>query len=215
MKTLAKSSEPISREEIERINEMHIAMRRTYRRLLKDGIEMGKFFLDSRERLSIVARATIGKGNRIEGREPSEWSRWLTKNFPKIQFSNVYRYMQLASNQELIETLSRNHETLSIGEAISLIRKSKRQDKPRVRTIAVSKDSEPLVLLEARLKNYIISLWQLRYLATEIDGLIKAAELKPEEIERVLRWACREHGEIAEEVMRTFSPFPRLGSKSA
>jgi len=212
MKSIQKA-EPISREEIERINELHINMRRTYRRLLKDGIEIGQFFLESRSRYSPVATGK-GKGGG-KGANPSSWSQWLTKNFPKIQFSNVYRYMQLASNRELIETLSRNHETLSMDEALSLVRKSKRQEKPRVRAVAVNEESEVLVLLEAKLKNYIINLWQVRYLEAEIEGLIKTAALKPEEVERVLRWATREHQEVAEEVMRTFSPFPRLGTRSA
>ena len=71
-------------------------------------------------------------------------------------------------------------------------------------------DVHPLELLKAKLSNYVISLWQLRYLETEITGMLGALALSDEEIQQALEHVCEQHQEVRAEVMKTFSPYPKM-----
>jgi len=202
---LLLDKEPVPLQEIERITELHLGIKRSARKMLKDAMEIGDFFIASNK---LISSRT--------GSHRSDWGRWIDEKFPNIHISTIYRYMALAKNRELLGVLSPGREEpLGIREAEELIRSKKRQAKPRVRKIAVSEEAAPLVRLEAKLKNYVVNLWQLRYLQVEIQELIRLSELSPEQVQRVLSWVCKEHAEVQEEVMLTFSPFPRIGQKSA
>lgn len=181
---------PVPEEEIERINNLIAGMRRQAKQIFKDAIEVGGWFIEVHQKLDHKVK----------------WFEWLKENFPKVSVSSIWNYQNLARNREFLSTFSRDVEALSIREAIHLIKQQRKMNKPRVRAIVVKPDAEPAVLLEAKLKNYVINLWMLRYLQTEIDGMLLAMQLKPDQVLKILRYVCKEHHEVEEEVLRTFSP---------
>jgi hypothetical protein len=117
--------------------------------------------------------------------------------------------MRLATNRELLENFSHVREVPSIAEAIRLIQHEERVRRTP-REPVLTPDTDPLVRLEAKLINYTIGLYQLRVLETEIFGLLGALELSSEQLHRALTHVTKEHMEVKDEVMKTFSPYPRL-----
>lgn len=190
---------PVGQEEIDRINDLIVGMRRQARQILKDAMEVGQWFIEVHQKLDHKVK----------------WREWQRENFPKVSVASIWQYQKLAANREFLSTFTRGIETVSINEAIHLIRQQNKMDKPRVRTIVVKADAEPAVLLEAKLKNYVINLWMLRYQQTEIQGLLLAMELKPDQILKILRYVCKEHHEVEEEVIQTFSPKLKVVRKRA
>jgi hypothetical protein len=198
-----QSADPISESEIERINELHVAIKRAARKMLKEAIEIGEFFVAANKKLSTSSSHKSG------------WGKWIEANFPTMTISTIYRYMDLAKNAEFLKGVPLAPEDMSLAEAQRLIRARKRQSKPRVRSVIVKPDAEPLVVLEAKLKNFVICLWQLRYLQVEIEGLIESAQFSPDQVQRVLQFVCKEHHEVEEEVRRTFQPGLKIVKKGA
>ena len=187
----------IPQQEIERINNLYAEMRRKARYVLRDAMELGDWF------------------SAIQKKFGRYWGTWLDQKFPKIAKTTIYTFIKLAVNREYIEAISRSDALLSISEASHMISQQRKMDKPRVRAVVVRDDAPPEVMLEAKLKNYVIELWRLRYLQTEIEGLIEAMELKPEQVLKVLRYVSREHHEVEEEVIHTFNPPLKIVSKGA
>jgi len=189
----------ISQGEIDKINEKHIGIKRAARRILKDAIEIGRWFVEAQSEI-------FKAGGRPAKGRPSKWAKFIEQNFARIGATAVWKYMLLARNQEFLIGIH-DEERLGINEAVELIRKNERQQKryrrkPKVSVIAP--DAEPLVMLEAKLKNFAICLWQLRYLQAEIEELICLTGLTNQETQQALEIACREHREIKEEVLSTF-----------
>lgn len=195
----------IPQVEIDEINELHIQINRDIRKVFADCCKMGDWFLAAREKLRQQSNRQRYPG----------WNKWLETHFPKISFSTVYNYMRIAENREFLKSV-RCEEIISQTEAVRLIRERNKQErKPRVRRILVESEAEPLVVLEAKLKNYVISLWMLKYLQTEIEGLIESAGLKPDQIMRVLHFVCKEHQEVQDDVIRIFQPGIKIFKKGA
>ena len=188
----------ISQTEIDHINDLVIGIRHKARQILNDAIEIGDWFTKVREKFG----------------HSGEWGKWLKEAFPKISLAMVWRYQKIAANGEFLATFLKD-QSFSVNELVSIISQQKKMDKPRVRAVVVREDAPPEVILEAKLKNYVIELWRLRYLQTEIEGLIEAMELKPEQVLKVLRYVCREHHEVEEEILHTFNPGLKIVSKGA
>lgn len=127
--------------------------------------------------------------------------------------STVWSYQKLAANREFLSAFFHDRDILTITEALRLIKEQGRMSKPRVRAIVVPPDAEPAVLLEAKLKNYVINLYLLRYLEAEIHQLLEGINLKPEQLLRALHHVCKEHQEVQGEVIRTFQPKLKLVDK--
>lgn len=192
---------PILQSEIDHINELYTNMRRSAKHLLKDAMEIGDWFTEIRQ-------------NRIT--RAMHWLDWLQENFPKIHISTIYKFQQIAREREFVMTAIRDtNDFVSVKEVVSLIRAKDRTPKPRVRAVVVKADAEPIVLLEAKLKNYVIQLYLIRYLEVEVKGMLDAMELTPDQLMRVLRYVCKEHPEVEEEVIRTFRPVPKIVPKNA
>jgi len=182
----------ISADEIERINGLHVGIKRAARKILKDAIEIGESFL-------VWHKEICRAGDRKSG-----WGKWIGDYFPQMTISTIYRYMDFARNKDYLKTLPVSPDDLTLEEADRWIRAKDR--KPRVRTVVVNKDADPLIVLEAKLKNFVIVTWQLRYLQTEISGMLETLDLRPDQLLRVLHHVCKEHQEVEDEVMRTFNP---------
>jgi hypothetical protein len=195
----ARVHEPIAQSEIDRINDLYASMRRQAKQLLKDAMEIGEWFRKIRKDLP-----------REKG-----WYEWVRENFPKMSVNTVWGFQKLAANREFIISMTRNDNLCSVREALQLISQRNKMNKPRVRAVVVREDADPLVLLEAKLKNYVINLWMLRYLQTEIEGMLGSMELTPDQVLRVLHYVCKEHHEVEDEVLRTFKPGLKIVSKGA
>ena len=193
---------PVPENEIEHIHELHLGITRQIRKVFKDMCEIGDWFNHTREK-SVTQRGCHGG-----------WQDWIKDHFPNIPRTVVYQYRQIAENREFLKSVS-SENILSQNEALRLIRAKNKMHKPRVRSIVVAKDADPMVVLEAKLKNYVINLWMQRYLQAEIEQLIEAMELKPDQVLRVLHYVCKEHHEVQDEVLRTFKPSLKVVSKGA
>jgi hypothetical protein len=196
----------ITQEDIDRINALHRGISRASNRILRDALEIGDFFLFARENF-ISPCERKGKIRAIG------WPKWLEVKFPDIGNGTIYRYMRLAEHRGLLEKFGDSTE-FPMREAIRLIQFHERMDKEKG-SKSLASDAHPLELLKTKLSGYVVGLWALRHLEAEIFGLFSTMELSNEEIQRALNHVCQQHLEVKDEVMKTFSPFPRLGSKSA
>jgi len=197
----------ITQTDIERINELHHGIKRAAKKALKDAIEIGSFFLNVRKEKDVRR----GGDQKSKSVIKFDFGGWIETDFPEIGVTSVYRYMHLAEYSELLGSLTSPENYMSLSEAERLIRFHERREKIKnEQSPSLSSDANPLEQLEAKLSRYTIGLWQLRYLETEIIGMFDALELSSEQIQRALLHACRSHSEVQEEVMKTFSPYPRL-----
>jgi hypothetical protein len=192
----------VSQDEIDDIKDKLRAIQRNAKRLFKDCCEIGHWF------------NTVSKKLAEQRGYFRSWNKWLAEYFPETSYTTVNQYRTLANNQDFLRSI-KSDEMLNQSEALRLIRQRNRMGKPRVRAIVVRADAEPAVLLEAKLKNYVIDLWRLRYLQAEIHGLIEAMELKPDQVLKVLHYVCKEHHEVEEEVLRAFQPKLKVVGKGA
>jgi hypothetical protein len=190
---------PIPQGEIDRINNLYAGMRRGAKQLLKDAMEIGDWFKKVRRDLP----------------RDKKWYEWVLENFPKMSISTVYAFQKVASEREFVMSTMRTDDLCSVREALSLIRAKDRTPKPRIRAVVVRADAEPIVLLEAKLKNYVIQLYLIRYLEVEVKGMLEAMELTPDQLLRVLRYVCKDHPEVEEEVIRVFRPKLKVLPKDA
>jgi hypothetical protein len=198
--TIIDPTSVIPQQEIDRINDLYADMRRRAKGILKDAMKIGDWFIDARKRM----------GPHVS------FHSWTSAKFPKINGRTIYAFMKLASNREFLASVRPFHELdMTIHECVKLIREHNKMAKPRIRRLVVNSDADPLVLLEAKLKNYVINLWMLRYLQTEIEGLLESMELTPDQVLRVLHYVCKEHHEVEDEVLRTFKPGLKIVSGSA
>jgi hypothetical protein len=197
--TITDPTSVIPQEEIDRINDLYADMRRRGKQLLKDGLEIGEWFINARKKI----------GPHLN------FHSWATAKFPKIPQTTIYRCQQIARNREFFATIVREASVLGLDEASRIFRQYRKMAKPRIRRLVVNSDADPLVLLEAKLKNYVINLWMLRYLQTEIEGMLGSMELTPDQVLRVLHYVCKEHHEVEDEVLRTFKPGLKIVSKGA
>jgi hypothetical protein len=152
----------IPQEEIDHINDLYAGMRRHARQMLKDAIEIGDWFIKSRKKL---------------GPEVI-WGKWLEKNFPKITRWSIWRYEKLPANREFLATIMCNEYRSHSYRSVAHDFQQEKMAKPRVRTIVVKPDADPIALLEAKLKNYVINLWMLRP-GVVYEMLLERLELNP------------------------------------
>src|SRR5262245_34162395 len=102
--------EPLSQNEVDRINDLHRGIKKAAVKILTDAFEIGDLFLKAQKK---------AKQTRVFG--GSIWGEWMEKNFPQVSRSSVYQYMRLATNRDLLERLSSSGQPPSIREAIRLI----------------------------------------------------------------------------------------------
>jgi|SRR6516164_4321134 hypothetical protein len=194
----------ITQSDIDRINELHRGIKRASVRVLKDALQIGEFFVEAHDEKGIK------RGGWKKNKEET-WANWLEENFPDIATTSVYQYMRVARNRETIESISAAVDSLAIKEADRLVRWHERREKiKQEQPPSLNPDAHPLEELKAKLSRYVVGLWQLRYLETEILGMMSALELSNEEIQRALNHVCQSHMEVKDEVMKVFSPYPRL-----
>ena len=111
--------------------------------------------------------------------------------------------MMLARYRQLLSQTENN--SLSVGEALRLIRQGKREVKQRERNaLVVDPEPDTFEFFQVQIGNYISTLWQVRYLEAQIHESIRQMDIKEDQLIRGLEWACRDHPEVKDEVLQTF-----------
>jgi hypothetical protein len=198
---------PISKEEIEWVKAKHTGIQKAARRMLKEAIDLGQWFVEADERMGLKKSAKGGRGG--------TWHLWLRATFPEIGLSTIQQYMQLGSNRAFLE---KKFGLLSNGE-LSIDRRNPATIKGALRAIKerdretkgdttpqlpLAEREEPLLILRDQLKEYVFQAFQLQYLETEIRFRIKNAKLGKRQIRQAIEWATQEHLEVRETVLKTF-----------
>jgi hypothetical protein len=190
MKALTNIQQPVPESEVEHILELHAGIRRAARKALKDAIEIGDWFIEKQKGFTLHAKT-------------NNWTQWINESFNSIGPATIYQYMMLARYRQLLSQTENN--SLSVGEALRLIRQGKREVKQRERNaLVVDPEPDTFEFFQVQIGNYISTLWQVRYLEAQIHESIRQMDIKEDQLIRGLEWACRDHPEVKDEVLQTF-----------
>jgi hypothetical protein len=193
---------PVSKEEIDWVRAKHAGLQKSARRILKEAIEIGEWFVEADGRMGLKKSARGG-----------EWHLWLGATFPEMHVSTIINYMRLARNRNFLEQeldLSSNASSgrgdlPSIKGALHLLSKRDRQQKEADEPeLAPAEFEEPLLILRDQLKSYVYQQFQIQYLAEQIRFRIKNAKLGRRQVRQAVEWATQDHQELREMILKTF-----------
>jgi hypothetical protein len=191
----------VSKEEIEWVRSKHAGILKSSKRILKEAIEIGEWFVEVDQRMGLRKGARGG-----------EWHLWLGAHFPEIHISTVGNYMRLGRNRTFLEDkldLSENvpsgrGDVPSIKAALRLLSKRDRQQAEEAEPALPAEFEEPLLILRDQLKSYVYQQFQLQYLAEQIRFRIKTEKLGRRQIRQAVEWATQEHLELRDMVLKAF-----------
>lgn len=192
---------PISQEEVEWVRSKHAGIAKTAQRIFHEALELGEWFVEAQDRLGIAKTKT------------GTWNAWLRSSFPEIGLTTIGVYMRLARDRVYLEreyalafdSNSGVRMLPTISGAIRLLQTRDRKLKEEgelEHPPAVFE--EPLQLLADALKGYVYELYQLKHLEAQIAVRIKDQKLSKRQIRQAVEWACQEHPEVKESVLKAF-----------
>ena len=194
---------PISKEELDWVRSKHQGIYKTGRRMLKDALELGQWFIEAAERMGLESHSK-------KGTRGGTWRLWLGATFPEIHSRVVSRYMRLARDKEyLTEQLSLDNgdtserDPPSITRALGLLTQRDREVSEQAEPAPVAV-TEPLLILRDQLKEYVYTQFHLEFLKAQIQVRIKSAKLGRRQIRQAVQWATEQHPEIREMVLKAF-----------
>jgi hypothetical protein len=200
-------SNPISKEEIDWVKAKHSGIQSASRKILKEAIEIGEWFVEADDRLGLKKGPHGGRGG--------EWRLWLSAKFPEIGASTVAVYMRLANGREFLEEKLGISKELSsarqfsptIKQALRMLhdrdQQSKEQHEP---DLPPAEFEEPLAILRDQLKSYVYQQFQLEYLGEQIRFRIKNAKLGRRQVRQAVESVTVDHPELRDMILRAFLP---------
>jgi hypothetical protein len=199
----AELAAPVSKEEIEWVRAKHAGIMKSSRRILKEAIEIGEWFVEADQRMGLKRTIKGGRGG--------EWRLWLGAHFPEIHVTTIGNYMRLASGRkfleqhmDLSEEPQRGLQLPSIKAALRLLSKRDQQQAEEAEPALPAEFEEPLLILRDQLKSYVYQQFQLQYLAEQIRFRIKTEKLGRRQIRQAVEWATQEHLEVRDMVLKAF-----------
>jgi hypothetical protein len=196
---------PISKEEIDWVRSKHAGLEKSARRILREAIEIGEWFVEADERMGLKKH---GRGG--------TWHLWLAATFPEISRTSIYNYMRLAVGKVFLEekldlenkSSISGQDLPSINKALRLLDQRDREQKEQEDEVELppAEFEEPLLILRDQLKSYVYQQFQVQYLAEQIRFRIKTAKLGRRQIRQAVEWAIQEHPELREIVLKAFLP---------